>query len=254
MSHIHLIKKDNYGIIQMDREKVNPMNYEFVAGLRIALKNFLEDDRIEGAIINGKENIFSAGLDLPELYSYDEMQFDKFWRNFMDLVFDMIAFDKPLIASINGHAPAGGCVIAICCDYRVMASGNYKIGLNEIPVGLVLPRALFEIYSYWLGTKTAYQYALEGKLMLPEHAKEIGLIDEIVPPENVLAAAEEQLKRYLQFDQNSWRISKRQMKQNLLKSITNVTEFEMNTFSQQWWSEPVRLKIKSFVDSLKKKN
>lgn len=58
MSHIHLIKKENYGIIQMDREKANPMNHEFVAGLRIALKNFMEDDSIKGAIINGKENFF----------------------------------------------------------------------------------------------------------------------------------------------------------------------------------------------------
>ena len=83
MSHIHLIKKENIGIIQMDREKANAMNYEFVAGMRIALKNLLEDDNIQGVIINGKENFFSAGLDLPELYQYDEQQFEKFWRNFI---------------------------------------------------------------------------------------------------------------------------------------------------------------------------
>ncbi|MCC6516999.1 MAG: enoyl-CoA hydratase/isomerase family protein, partial [Chitinophagales bacterium] len=84
MSHIHLVKKDNIGIIQMDRDKANPMNHEFVAALRIAFKNLLEDDRIDGVILNGKENFFSAGLDLPELYSYDEQQFDNFWRNFME--------------------------------------------------------------------------------------------------------------------------------------------------------------------------
>ena len=80
MAHIHLIKKDNYCIIQMDREKANPMNHEFVAEMRIALKNLQEDDSIKGAIINGKENFFSAGLDIPELYTYDVKQFDKFLR------------------------------------------------------------------------------------------------------------------------------------------------------------------------------
>ena len=253
MSHIHLIKKENYGIIQMDREKANPMNHEFVAGLRIALKNLLEDDSIQGVIINGKENFFSAGLDLPELYGYDEKQFEKFWRNFMDFLCDLVAFDKPLIASINGHAPAGGCVIAIGCDYRVMAKGNYKIGLNEIPVGLVLPRGLFELYSFWIGTRKAYQYAMEGKLFSPEHALEIGLVDEVVDADKVLETAEAKLKHYLKFKQSSWRISKKQLKHDQLLAISTISEFEMKTFIQQWWSEPVRTIIGQFVENLKKK-
>lgn len=253
MSHIHLIKKENYGIIQMDREKANPMNYEFIAGLRIALKNLLEDDSIHGAIINGKENFFSAGLDIPELYTYDEMQFEKFWRNFMELVCDLVAFDKPLVASINGHAPAGGCILAIGCDYRVMADGKFKIGLNEIPVGIVVPRGIFDIYSFWIGRKRAYQYIMEGKLYSPEHAKEIGLVDEIVSADKVLEAAETKLKQYLKFEQNGWRMTKRQAKQDQLKSISSISDFEMNTFLNQWWSEPVRTIIGQFVENLKKK-
>jgi Delta3-Delta2-enoyl-CoA isomerase len=253
MAHIHLIKKENYGIIQMDREKANPMNHEFVAELRIALKNFSEDDSIQGAIINGKENFFSAGLDLPELYTYDEKQFEKFWRNFMDLVSDLVAFDKPLIASINGHAPAGGCIIAIGCDYRVMAEGKYKIGLNEIPIGIVVPRGVFDIYSFWIGRRTAFQYLMEGKLFSPEHAKMIGLVDEIVPADKVLEAAETKLKQYLQYEQNGWRLTKRQLKQDQLKSISSISEFEMKTFQKQWWSEPVRTLVGKFVEQLKKK-
>lgn len=253
MAHIHLIKRENYGIIQMDKGTANPMNHEFVAELRIALKNFMEDDSIEGAIINGKENFFSAGLDLPELYTYDETQFEKFWRNFMDLVCDLVAFDKPLIASINGHSPAGGCIIAIGCDYRVMAEGNYKIGLNEIPIGLVVPRGIFDIYSYWIGRKKAYQYLMEGKLFSPNHALEIGLVDELVPGEKVLEAAENKLKQYLKFEQHGWRITKRQLKQAQLTSISSISDFEMNTFLKQWWSEPVRTIVGQFVENLKKK-
>ncbi len=254
MSHIHLIKRENYGIIQMDREKANPMNYEFVAQLRIALKNLLEDDSIQGAIINGKENFFSAGLDLPELYSYDELQFEKFWRNFMELVCDLVSFDKPLIASINGHAPAGGCIIAIGCDYRVMAEGNYKIGLNEIPIGIVVPRGVFDIYSFWIGRKRAFQYLLEGKLYSPEHAKEIGLVDEVVPADKVLETAEQKMKQYLKYEQTSWRITKKQMKREQLQSISSISDFEMKTMLQQWWSQPVRSIVTQFVESLKKKS
>jgi 3,2-trans-enoyl-CoA isomerase len=237
----------------MDREKANPMNYEFVAGMRIALKNLLEDDSIHGAIINGKENFFSAGLDLPELYTYDQLQFEKFWKNFMELVCDIVAFDKPLIASINGHSPAGGCILAIGCDYRVMAEGNYKIGLNEIPIGIVVPRGIFDIYSFWIGRKRAYQYLMEGKLYSPEHAKEIGLVDEVVSADKVLETAEIKLKQYLKFEQHGWRITKRQLKHDLLESMHSITEFEMKTFQQQWWSEPVRNILGQFTENLKKK-
>ncbi|HQV77265.1 MAG TPA: enoyl-CoA hydratase/isomerase family protein [Chitinophagales bacterium] len=254
MSHIHLIKKENYGIIQMDREKANPMNYEFVAGMRIALKNLLEDDSIHGAIINGKENFFSAGLDLPELYTYDQLQFEKFWKNFMELVCDIVAFDKPLIASINGHSPAGGCILAIGCDYRVMAEGNYKIGLNEIPIGIVVPRGIFDIYSFWIGRKRAYQYLMEGKLYSPEHAKEIGLVDEVVSADKVLETAEIKLKQYLKFEQHGWRITKRQLKFEQLKTMSSISDFEMNAMLQQWWSEPVRTIVGQFVENLKKKD
>lgn len=252
MSHIHLIKKENYGIIQMDREKANPMNHEFVAGLRIALKNLLEDDSIYGVIINGKENFFSAGLDIPELYTYDEQQFEKFWRNFMDLICDLLAFDKPLIASINGHSPAGGCILAIGCDYRVMAEGNFKIGLNEIPVGIVVPRGIFDVYSFWIGRKLAYQYIMEGKLYSPQHAKEIGLVDEVVAPDKVLEIAENKLKQYLQFDAMSWRITKRQLKRDVLKSMTSISDYEMSIFLKQWWSPSVRNALTQFVEKLKK--
>ncbi|MDB5226680.1 MAG: Enoyl-CoA hydratase/isomerase [Bacteroidota bacterium] len=253
MAHIHLIKKENYGIIQMDRDRANPMNHEFVAELRIALKNFSEDDNIQGAIINGKDNFFTAGLDIPELYTYDERQFEKFWRNFMDLISDLVAFDKPLIASITGHSPAGGCVLAICCDYRVMAEGNFKIGLNEIPIGLIVPRGIFDIYSYWVGRKIAFQYLMEGKMVSPEQAKEIGLVDEVVPADKVLETAEKKLKQYLQYEQHGWRITKRQLKQDQLRSISSTSEFETKTFLQQWWSEPVRTIAANFVEQLKKK-
>ena len=253
MSHVHLIKKENYGIIQMDRDKANAMNHELVAGLRIALKNLLEDDSIHGAIINGKENFFSAGLDLPELYTYDEQQFESFWKNFMELVCDLVAFDKPLIASINGHSPAGGCIIAIGCDYRVMAEGNYKIGLNEIPIGIVVPRGIFDIYSYWIGRKTAYQYLMEGKLYSVEHAKEIGLVDDIVAADKVLETAEAKLKQYLKYEQNGWRMTKRQLKHDQLKAISSISEFEMQKFLEQWWSKPVRATVGQFLENLKKK-
>jgi 3,2-trans-enoyl-CoA isomerase len=157
-----------------------------------------------------------------------------------------------LVAAITGHAPAGGCIIANGCDYRVMADGNYKIGLNEIPVGIVVPRGVYAQYSVWLGERNAYQYLMEGKLYSPSHAKEIGLVDEVVALEQVLEVAENKLKQYLQYEQNGWRMTKAQLRNNVIKIMESMSEEEMNIFQQQWWSNPVRNMMQTFIEKLKK--
>lgn len=252
MQFIHLTKKENYAIVEMKRGKSNPINQEFVTEFNQTLNELLESSEIEGAIIIGQERFFSAGLDIPELYGYNGPEFNKFWRSFMHLILSLSKFDKPLIAAITGHAPAGGCIIANGCDYRVMTQGDFKIGLNEIPVGIVVPRGVYAQYSMWLGSKTAYQYLMEGMLYNPEHAKKIGLVDEVVPMEKVLETAEKKLKQYLQYEQNGWRATKTQLRKHVIDVMESMTEEEMNMFQQQWWNENVRKMMEEFIAKLKK--
>src|SRR5690606_16566166 len=73
------------------------------------------------------------------------------------LIYTLAALPQPPIASITGHAPAGRCALVICCDYRIMAEGEFVIGLNEVPVGLILPPGTFDLYSLWLGQSLAYR-------------------------------------------------------------------------------------------------
>lgn len=252
MTFIKIEKKAKYAIIQMDRGKSNPINQQFVDELIEALNQLLADETVLGAIVVGKEHFFSAGLDIPELYSYDEATFDKFWRSFLQLITLMSKFNKPMVAAITGHAPAGGCIIANACDYRVMAVGNYKIGLNEIPVGIVVPRGVYAQYSMWIGTRNAYQYLMEGKLYSPEHAQQIGLIDELVPLDKVLETAETKLKQYLQYEPSGWRMTKTQLRKSVVDTMESLSEEEMQLFQQQWWSKPVRSILGAFIEKLKK--
>ncbi|MEZ5036025.1 MAG: enoyl-CoA hydratase/isomerase family protein [Chitinophagales bacterium] len=252
MEFIKINKKINYAILQMDRGKSNPINQQFVDEFIEALNQLLLDEKVLGIVITGKENFFSAGLDIPELYSYDEAQFDVFWKKFLQMILQLSKFNKPMVAAITGHAPAGGCIIANGCDYRVMADGNYKIGLNEIPVGIVVPKGVYAQYSMWIGTRNAYQYLMEGKLYSPKHAQEIGLIDEVVPLENVLERAEAKLKQYLQYEQSGWRLTKTQLRQSVVDTMESLTDKEMIMFQKQWWSEPVRSILGAFIDKLKK--
>lgn len=253
METLKLEYKENYAILSLDRGKSNPMNMTMMKELRAAFAELESADGVQGVILTGKQHFFSAGLDLPEVHTYDEAKFKEFWAEFMAVMRDMTAFSKPLIAAISGHAPAGGCVLAVTCDYRVMASGNYKIGLNEIPIGIVVPRHLYELYAFWIGRHTAYHFLMEGRLIEPQQAKEVGLVDLVVPEDQVLDAAERKLKQYLSFEQSSWKITKSFLRKPLVAAIDELNEEDMDLMLNQWWSEPIQAKLTSFVENLKKR-
>lgn len=117
MDAIALSFKDHHAVIELGRPKAHAINRQMVDELREALASLSQADYIRGAILTAQGGIFSAGLDVVELYTYDEEEMDRFWEAFGKLMCDMAAFPKPLIAAINGHSPAGGCVLALCCDH-----------------------------------------------------------------------------------------------------------------------------------------
>ncbi|HAS47250.1 MAG TPA: enoyl-CoA hydratase/isomerase family protein [Microscillaceae bacterium] len=244
--------KDGYAIITLDRGKANPINDQMVTELRQLIKEYQESDTVHGVILNGKENFFSAGLDVIELFSYDEAKMKSFWQNFFDMIYDLASFRKPLIASITGHSPAGGCVLAVCCDYRVMAEGKYTIGLNEIPVGILVNDSISSLYALWMGERTAYQYLMEGKLMNVQEAHKNGLIDEVVAPEQVLAIAEAKMKHYLQFGHDVWQNSKMMLRKNVLDRVASDSEAKLEASLKQWWNPVTRKTLETMIARLKK--
>jgi len=114
-------------IIRINRGKANAINAEIIHELTQVILELKANESIRGAIITGKGEFFSAGLDVVELYNYNEEEILNFWRDYDRLLRLMIAFPKPLVAAINGHCSAGGCLLTLGCDYRVMASGNNEL-------------------------------------------------------------------------------------------------------------------------------
>src|SRR5690606_16438267 len=118
MNTIKVTIKDRLAIITLNRPKSNSMNREMIRELDDMLRNISTDDNISGVLITGQENFFSAGLDLIELYGYNEAEAESFWELFLAFTAQITAFKKPMVAAINGHSPAGGCVLALACDAR----------------------------------------------------------------------------------------------------------------------------------------
>jgi 3,2-trans-enoyl-CoA isomerase len=127
MNTLQLTIRDKLAIITLDRGRSNPINTEMITELISSVKDIEANDNIAGLIITGKEGFFSAGIDLMEVYNYNEEQSKDFWTSFMLMQTVLINFKKPFVTAITGHSPAGGCIIALCSDYRVMAAGQYLI-------------------------------------------------------------------------------------------------------------------------------
>lgn len=254
MNTIKVRIKDKIAVLSLDRGRSNAINSEMVSELHQMLRSIENDDSIAGLILSGKEGFFSAGLDLIELYDYDESQIKKFWIEFLELVCAMVSFKKPMIAAISGHSPAGGCVLAICADYRIMAEGKFIIGLNEIPVGIIVPASIFHLYAFWLGNAAAHRALLEGKLMNTQEALHAGLIDEVVSPESILHAAERKMLNYIQMERKTWQQSKVNIREELLKKVSADPTAMLDLILEQWWSASTRSILKTIIQNLKQKS
>jgi len=253
MNTLQVTIKDRLAVIALNRGKSNPMNAEMVKELHTLVHSIDNDDNIGGLIITGKENFFSAGLDLIELYDYNEEQIATFWKDFLALQAKLVSFKKPMVAAISGHSPAGGCVLAICCDYRVMAQGKYIIGLNEIPVGIIVPDSIFHLYSFWLGERKAYQLLMEGKLLSVDDALTAGLIDEISNPESVISTAEKQIRKYMQFNAVTWSQSKLNLRKHLIAAANADQSANLEQMIKQWWAPETRKALEMIIQNLKPK-
>ncbi|HUH75012.1 MAG TPA: enoyl-CoA hydratase/isomerase family protein [Chitinophagales bacterium] len=253
METLKLTQKEDYSILMFDRGRSNPMNMQMFEEMIEVLKTLKSDDKTKALIITGKENFFSSGLDLPEIMNYDRVKTKQFWKAFMDLIIELVSFPKPLVAAITGHSPAGGCIVAIACDYRIMGAGNFKIGLNEIPVGITVPRHVFELYSFWLGKHRAYQFLMEGRLMNPQQASDAGLVDVVVPAEQVLETAERKVSHYLKFDQKTWSATKLNLRTDMIHTVTNYEEDLLDKVVEHWFHPHTQSILNGFVAMLQKK-
>lgn len=254
MKTVQVIEKDNYVVLKLDRGRANPINLQMTQEIGNYVEAAAKDENIGGIILTGNPGVFSAGLDLLELIENDADAMVKFWTSWHHMVNQLVSFPKPLIASINGHSPAGGCVMAVCCDYRVMANGErYKIGLNELAVGIEVPDYIFKMYSFWIGKRNAYQNLMVGKLLNVKEAKAQNLVDEVVEQEEVVTVAERKMSEMLRVPSNIFMASKMTMRQELLNTSLSDVNHSYDRALKQWFNPKSRADMEAVVTMLKAK-
>ena len=251
MEYINIENKGAYVIAQMNRPKVNALNAEMVREIRITFKECAADDSVRGIILTGLQGVFSAGLDLPELYAYDKDEIKEFLIAFGSMHIELVRFPKPFICAINGHSPAGGTVIAVAADDRYMVdSDKYTIGLNELAVNVQITSNLIYAYNFWLGMNKAYKAIMAGKLFKVKEALEVGLIDEFTDQANLMNKAENRMKQYMMVNQDILLNTKAKLRKDWL-SILDDEKSDLEQVLKVWWSPEVRERMGMFVAMLK---
>ena len=183
--------QNNNGIVSLiiERGKVNAINDQVVEKMHNTLVNLEKSSETKAIIISGQGKFFSFGFDIPEFLSYSKQKFTDYLIKFTDLYTYMFLYPKPIIAAINGHAVAGGCMLASACDKRVMVSGKAKISLNEISFGSSVFAGSTEMMRFCVGSKNTEEILYSGKMYSAEEAKVLGLIDEITSENELMNVA-----------------------------------------------------------------
>ena len=241
-------------IIQLDRPKVNAINLDMIQSISDSLDVAINNPKIKGTIITGTPGMFSGGLDLIELSDKDKNYMRIFWDNFSSLLIKIYSFPKLIFSAISGHSPAGGTVIAIMTDYRIMNQGKYFIGLNEVAVGLVMPIGIGEVFKNILGYRVSEKMTLKGELIFPEKAKEVGLIDELVDTteSGIIETSISIMKEWFNLPLDRQIESKLIMRERTLDLMRKNFKKDNDLIISTWFSEEGKRIRQSIINKLKK--
>jgi enoyl-CoA hydratase/carnithine racemase len=247
VAFVEINKMGPYAMVRLNRGKVNAINEAVVDELSGKLKELQFDDSIRAIVLTGTGHFFSFGFDVPELYGYPKEDFKKFLMKFTGLYKYMFLYPKPIIAAINGHATAGGCMLTNACDYRIMVSGKPRISLNEITFASAVFLSSVEILKYRVGAHYAQEVLLEGRMYSAEEARNIGLIDEVVIQENLNAETEKTATRFSVLYSPAFRQIKQMLRHPVMEACEPGEAQGIEKFIDIWYSPEVREILKAII-------
>jgi len=251
MGFINLSIDEDIAVVTINRPKVNALNEPLVEELYECLQKLADkpNAHVKTIILTGLGSFFSFGLDVPEFLSYPKDAFTRFLAKFTELISYIFQYPKPVVAALNGHAVAGGCMLAIACDYRLMVSDKAKISLNEITFGSSVFASAVYILKHWVGGRNAEHILYSGKMYSAEEARGLGLIDEVVSKENLEEAARKTARDLASKNGDAFQSIKMLLRRPLWeeinkREINSILEFTEIWYSESTWENLEKIKIR----------
>jgi enoyl-CoA hydratase len=184
----HKQERDTTTILELAHGKANALDLELLEALTEELTR-LEAGGARSLVLTGKGTIFSAGVDLIRLVDEGSAYVDRFLSALEKTLAKLFLFPRPVVAAVNGHAVAGGCILALACDYRLAAAGKGRIGIPEQRVGVPFPSWPLEIVRFAVSPSQAQAMMHLGRTYLMDEALTRGLLDEVVEPGDLVERA-----------------------------------------------------------------
>ena len=238
--------------LRLNRPPANALTSELFSELRHVVES-APSQNIRALVLSGSRGMFSAGLDIPHLLKLDRRQITTLWKELYAGFGSLACSTIPICAAITGHAPAGGTVLGVFCDWRIAAEGPFKIGLSEVQVGLPLPPVILHALRRLLGAHIAERLAVTGALMSPQEAAHIGLIDEVVPTDQVGVRAIAWGEAILALPHGAMSFTRTRARADLASLFERDLTSEIDEMQEAWWKAETQAKLNAVAERLAKK-
>ncbi|MBB4078532.1 enoyl-CoA hydratase/carnithine racemase [Lewinella aquimaris] len=249
---LNVSKQDRLATVTIDNGRVNAIDTALSRDLESAFLDLGGDGTVGGVVLAGKPHCFCAGLDVKMLATSDKQGLRDFFSAYLSALQTMVRFDKPLVAAVTGYAPAGGTIIALTADYRVMGRGSkHTLGMNEFNMSLQIPRMMGDIFAYYLGEPAAWANVQNARMYDSEASLALGLVNESVEVEEVIERAEAHCRKLMQVHYPVFKRTKHYLRRGLLAVVDHEVEEMVDTIEEDFDDPVFQQMTKMFLASLK---
>jgi len=253
MSGVRIERDGRVCVLWLDKARGNAIDEPLVEALAGAAAEIARDDSIRGVLLaSAHPKLFCPGLDLVALAAYDRGSMERFMTGFLVAVWGLYGLAKPVVAAVSGAAVAGGCILALTADHRVLRRGA-PIGLNEVKVGVPLPRSITRLLRASVPPQALARIALLGRNFADEEALAVGLADELADAEGFESACRARLEEFLDKDPGALAATKAGLRESVLAEMMAQEREGLSGFLDGWFSDGTQERIRATVAALKAK-
>ena len=245
---VRVERVEGTALVRMAHGRANAIDVELLAALRDVVGSLGADPSVTSVVLTGSGSIFSAGVDLFRVRDGGAGYIRELLSVLDDALLRLLGCDRPVVAAVNGHAVAGGCILAAACDRRLMATGPGRIGVTELLVGVPFPVVPFETLRGVLPAPALADLVLTGRTVAAEEAQRFGLVDEVVAPEALEARALQEARRLGSLAPAALRLTKRQLRAPTLEAIARRSSASHAEMEAVWTAPETLARLHDYVE------
>ncbi|MGZ8829577.1 MAG: enoyl-CoA hydratase/isomerase family protein [Thermoanaerobaculia bacterium] len=231
--------------LRLAHGKASAMDLDLCETLRSEIESVAERDEVKAVVLTGTGSIFSAGVDLPRMLNSKGDYVQRFVEALDAVLRALFLLPRPIVAAVNGHAIAGGAIMAFACDYRLMSAG--RIGVPELLVGVAFPPLALEIVRFAIPQQHLQAMIYLGKTIEADAAQAAGIIDEVVASDLLVARAKTIATQLAEIPQEAFALTKRQLREPFLRDAAHMARQSAESIDALWASPATHERIRGYL-------